>query len=59
MSLNYLKKKKLFEIMTKSPEDVIRNEWDLLKKSGLLSQIGCSSGQLKQKEYIIYLNGKL
>ena len=46
--------------MTKEEAEVIlRNEWDLLKKSGLLSQIGCSSGQLKQKEYIIYLNGKL
>ena len=55
MSLNYLKKKKLFEIMTKSPEDIIRDEWDLLKKSGLLSQIGCTAGpQRKGKIYNMF-----
>ena len=41
--------------MTKSPEDVIRNEWDLLKKSGLLSQIGCTAGpQRKGKIYNMF-----
>ena len=41
--------------MTKSPEDVIRNEWDLLKKSGLLSQIRCTAGpQRKGKIYNMF-----
>ena len=31
------------------PEDIIRNEWDILKKSGLLSQIGCSAGPIRTK----------
>ena len=36
--------------MTKEEAEVIlRNEWDLLKKSGLLSQIGCSAGPIKTK----------
>ena len=34
--------------MTESSEQIIRNEWDLLKKSGLLSQIGCSAGPKKK-----------
>ena len=42
------KKKTLFEIMT-TPEEVIRNEWDLLKKSGLLTQIGCTAGPQKKR----------
>ena len=34
--------------MTKEEAEVVlRNEWDLLKKSGLLSQIGCSAGPVK------------
>ena len=28
-------------------QNIIREEWDLLKKSGLLSQIGCSAGPQK------------
>ena len=35
--------------MTKTAEEIIRDEWDLLKKSGLLSQIGCSAGPQKTK----------
>lgn len=35
--------------MTKTAEETIREEWDLLKKSGLLSQIGCSAGPQKTK----------
>ena len=35
--------------MTKSAEEILREEWDLLKKSGLLSQIGCSAGPIKTK----------
>jgi len=36
--------------MTKEEAEVIlRNEWDLLKKSGVLSQIGCSAGPVKTK----------
>lgn len=35
--------------MTKSAEEILREEWDLLKKSGLLSQIGCSAGPKKTK----------
>lgn len=34
--------------MTLSPEQIIRNEWDLLKKNGLLSQIGGSAGPKKK-----------
>ena len=36
--------------MTESSEQIIRNEWDLLKKSGLLSQIGCSAGPKKKNK---------
>ena len=35
--------------MTENAETIIRSEWDLLKKSGLLSQIGCSAGPIKTK----------
>lgn len=35
--------------MTKSVEETLREEWDLLKKSGLLSQIGCTAGPKKNK----------
>jgi ubiquitin-protein ligase len=35
--------------MSKTPEDIIREEWDMLKKSGLLSQIGCSAGPIRTK----------
>ena len=35
--------------MIKTAEEIIREEWDLLKKSGLLSQIGCSAGPKKTK----------
>ncbi len=35
--------------MSKTPEDIIRDEWDMLKKSGLLSQIGCSAGPIRTK----------
>jgi ubiquitin-protein ligase len=35
--------------MTNSAEEVIRNEWDLLRKSGLLCQINCSAGPIKTK----------
>lgn len=35
--------------MINTPEQIIRNELDLLKKSGLLSQIGCSVGPKKTK----------
>ena len=35
--------------MTKSAEDVIRDEWDLLRKSGLLCQLNCSAGPIKTK----------
>ena len=35
--------------MTQSAEEVIKHEWDLLKKSGILSQIGCSAGPIKTK----------
>ena len=31
-------------MMSKSAEEIIREEWDILKKSGLLAQIGCSAG---------------
>ena len=34
--------------MNKSAEEIIREEWDLLKKTGLLSQIGCSAGPKKK-----------
>ena len=34
--------------MTKA-EDVIRNEWDVLRKSSLLSQIQCTAGPIKTK----------
>ena len=34
--------------MSKTPEQIIREEWDLLKKSGLLNQIGCSAGPKKK-----------
>lgn len=34
--------------MSKSPEEIIREEWDLLKKSGLLTQISCSAGPKKK-----------
>ena len=44
--------------MTKTAEEIIREEWDLLKKSGLLSQIGCTAGPKKTKVFIICLNGK-
>lgn len=37
-----------------TPEDFIRYEWDLLKKSGLLSQIGCSVGPKKTQKKGIY-----
>jgi ubiquitin-protein ligase len=41
--------------MTESSEQIIRNEWDLLKKSGLLSQIGCTAGpQRKGKIYNMF-----
>lgn len=33
--------------MSISAEDKIREEWDLLKSSGLLSQIGCTAGPQK------------
>ena len=32
--------------MTKSAEDIIRDEWDLLRKSGLLCQLNCSAGPI-------------
>lgn len=35
--------------MTKSAEDVIREEWDLLRKSGLLYQISCTAGPIRTK----------
>ncbi len=36
--------------MTKEEAEArLRNEWDLLKKSGLLSQIGCSAGPMRTK----------
>ena len=35
--------------MNKSAEEILREEWDLLKKSGILSQIGCSAGPKKNK----------
>lgn len=38
--------------MNKTAEDYIRNEWDLLKKSGLLSQIGCSCGPKRERKGI-------
>lgn len=31
-----------------TPEETLRKEWDLLKKSGLLSQIGCTAGPQKR-----------
>ena len=34
--------------MSKSAEEIIREEWDLLKNSGLLTQIGCSAGPKKK-----------
>ena len=38
-----------------TPEGIIRKEWDLLKKSGLLSQIGCTAGpQRKGKIYNMF-----
>ena len=35
--------------MAITEEETIREEWDLLKNSGLLSQIGCSAGLQKTK----------
>jgi ubiquitin-conjugating enzyme E2 D/E len=35
--------------MTKSAEDIIRGEWDLLRKSGLLHQLNCTAGPIKTK----------
>ena len=35
--------------MSKKPEEIIREEWDVLKQSGLLSQISCSAGPKKNK----------
>ena len=35
--------------MSKTPEEKIREEWDLLKKTGLLTQIGCTAGPQKTK----------
>lgn len=35
--------------MTKTAEDILRDEWDLLKKSGLLTQIGCTAAPIKIK----------
>jgi len=35
--------------MKNKAEEKLREEWDLLKKSGLLSQIGCSAGPIKTK----------
>jgi ubiquitin-protein ligase len=36
--------------MTKEEAEArLRNEWDWLKKSGLLSQIGCSAGPMRTK----------
>lgn len=40
--------------MTKTPEQIIRDEWDLLKKSGLLSQISCSISPKKTEKKGIY-----
>ena len=34
---------------TKSAADIIRDEWDLLRKSGLLRQINCTAGPIKTK----------
>ena len=34
--------------MSKSAEEIIREEWDLLKKNGLLSQISCTAGPKKK-----------
>lgn len=31
-----------------SPEEIIRKEWDLIKKNTILSQIGCSAGPKKK-----------
>lgn len=35
--------------MNKSAEEILREEWDILKQSGILSQIGCSAGPKKNK----------
>lgn len=35
--------------MNQTPEDIIKGEWDLLKKTGLLSQICCTAGPQKCK----------
>ena len=35
--------------MSKTAEDILRSEWDLLKKTSILSQIGCSAGPKKYK----------
>ena len=35
--------------MNKTAEEILREEWDLLKKSGILNQIGCSAGPKKNK----------
>ena len=35
--------------MSKTPEEKIREEWDLLKKTGLLTQIGCTAGPKKTR----------
>ena len=40
--------------MSKSPEEIIREEWDILKKSGLLSQISCSVSPKKTERKGIY-----
>ena len=34
---------------TKSGEEAIREEWDLLRKSGLLYQISCTAGPIRTK----------
>ena len=39
--------------MTKSAEDTLRDEWDLLKKSGLLTSISYSVGNKKIRKKII------
>ena len=36
--------------MTKTAQDIIKEEWDLLKQTGLLSQISCSAGPKKCKK---------
>ena len=37
--------------MSKSSEEIIREECDLLKKSGLLTQISCAAGPKKKNKY--------